>query len=696
MRKLLTGLLLGSLGYFAGCSSSNSPTGTTTPSILTITTTSLPAGTVGAAYNGSIDASGGTTPYTYSASGLPGGLSISSATGVITGTPAQSAAGTASATIRVTDSSQPSSQSATASLSITISPASPAPLTITTSSLPSGVATSPYPSTTLQAAGGVPPYTWALAAGSSLPAGLSLSTAGVLSGTPAAASSGRLTFVVTDSSTTPDTAQASLTLTISGGGGSGGLTLTTTSLPAATVNTTYATTLAATGGVAPYTFTLANGTALPAGLTLSPAGVISGTPTTAGSTPFSVTVTDSTTPTPLSLTSNLSITVSATAGPSCGNMSTGNGASLNGYVPFPSTNLWNTNIASAAVDPNSAAIIAALTGSNLHPDFSNVVDGNYGIPYVVVDSSVTPGVTVTMNTYASESDITLYPIPITAPIEGFPPTCTTTGDNHLLVIDKNKCWLYETWQTQLCNGAWSAANGAIWDLTSTPHRPYGWTSADAAGLPIFPGLVRYDEVAAGAINHAFRMTVAQTKSDTNGGLFVAPATHAAGNNSSTNNIMGMRLRLKASFDISGFSAANQVILTAMKNYGMIVADNGSNMFFQGAPDTRWDDNDLDALKAIDASSFDVVQMGPEYDDATAPTGAPPTISSFTASQTTVAAGTPVTLSWSVTNDSYDFIDVVGPVRGGSQIVTPTATTTYTLNSTNQYGRSTMAVTVNVP
>ncbi len=698
MRKLLTGLLLGSLGYFAGCSSGNSPTGTTTPSILTITTTSLPAGTVGAAYSGSVAASGGTAPYTYSASGLPVGLSISGSAGVISGTPAQSSTGTASATIKVTDSSQPSSQSATTSLSITISPASPAPLAITTTSLPGGVATSPYPSTTLQASGGVGPYTWALAAGSSLPSGLSLSTAGVLSGTPAASSTGSypLTFVVTDSFTTPDTAQASLTLTITGGGGgSGGLTLTTTSLPAATLNTAYSTTLAATGGVAPYTFTLANGTTLPAGLTLSAAGVINGTPTTAASTTFSVTVTDSTTPTALSLTSNLSITVNATAGPSCGNMSTGNGASLNGYVPFPSTNLWNTNIASAALDPNSAAIIGVLTGSHLHPDFSNVADGNYGIPYVVVDSSVTPGVTVTMTTYQSESDITLYPIPITAPIEGFPGTCSTTGDNHLLVIDKNQCWLYETWQTQLCNGTWSAANGAIWDLTNTEHRPYGWTSADAAGLPIFPGLVRYDEVAAGVINHAFRMTLAHTKSDSNGGYFVAPATHAAGNNSGTDNIMGMRLRLKPSFDISGFSTANQVILTAMKNYGMIVADNGSNMYFQGAPDARWDDDDLSALKAIDASNFDVVQMATAYDDATAPTGAPPTISSFTASQTSVAAGTPVTLTWSVTNDSYDFIDVVGTVRGGSQTVTPSATTTYTLNSTNQYGRSTMSVTVNV-
>ena len=692
MGKPVWSLIVGATTLLVGCGGTgNNSTGTSTPpSNLTVTTTSLPGGTVGAAYSSAVAASGGSTPYTYSASNLPGGLSIGSATGAITGTPAQNSVGTSSATIKVTDSTQPSSQSATASLSIKISPP---PLAVTTSSLPGGTVGSPYPSTALQASGGVPPYTWALASGSTLPAGLNFSTGGATSGTPAAAGSYPLSFVVTDSFTTPDTAKAALTLTISASQ-TPTLVLTTTTLAAATVNTAYSATLTAAGGVAPYSFTLANGTSLPTGLTLSSAGSISGTPTTAGSTTFSVEVTDSSTPA-LSQTGNLSITVNSSAGPSCGSMSTGNGASLNGYVPFPSSNLWNTNIASAPVDPNSATIIGVLTGSHLHPDFSNVVDGNYGIPYVVVDSNATPGVAITMTTYQSESDITLYPIPITAPIEGFPADCTTTGDNHLIVIDKTKCWIYETWQTQRCNGAWSAANGAIWDLTNTEHRPYGWTSADAAGLPIFPGLVRYDEVAAGAINHAFRMTLAQTKSDANGGYFVPPATHAAGNNSGTDNIMGMRLRLKASFDISSFSAANQVILTAMKDYGMIVADNGSNMYFQGAPDARWDDNDLNALKAIDASEFDVVQMGTEYDAATAPTGAVPTISSFTASQTTVAAGTPVTLNWTVSNDSYDYIDVVGPVRAGTQTVTPTATTVYTLYSTNQYGRATKSVTVNV-
>ena len=309
MRKVGRLLTLGSLGLIAGCSSGgNVPGNPGAPSILVITTTSLPAGKVGAAYSSPVVASGGTTPYTYSASSLPSGLSMSSSTGLITGTPAQNSAGTASATIKVTDSSQPSSLSVTANLSIKISPAS---LTVTTTSLPAGAATSPYPSTTLQASGGVPPYKWALASGSSLPAGLSLSAAGVISGTPAAGSTGSypLTFVVTDSFTTPETARAALVLTISGG-----LTLTTTRLADATVNKAYSAALTAAGGVAPYRFSLASGSGLPAGLTLSSAGVISGTPTKAGTTTFSIDVMDSSTPTPLSQTGNLSITVNASAG----------------------------------------------------------------------------------------------------------------------------------------------------------------------------------------------------------------------------------------------------------------------------------------------------------------------------------------------------------------------------------------------
>jgi hypothetical protein len=258
--------------------------------------------------------------------------------------------------------------------------------------------------------------------------------------------------------------------------------------------------------------------------------------------------------------------------------------------------------------------------------------------------------------------------------------------------------LYETFNTVRCNGKYSSDSETIWDMKNFEQRPWGWTSADAAGLAIFPGLVRYDEVAAGAINHAIRFTLPHTKNDANGGYFVEPASHAAGTDYGVSNVMGMRIRLKAAFDITGYSAANQVILTAMKKYGMILADNGSYFYFQGVPDTRWDDNDLVNLDSITSSNFEVVQMTPAfpgYDSNTAPTGAPPTIHNFTASASAVAAGTPVTLTWSTSNDSYDFIDKLGGVSGGTVTTKPAATTTYTLNATNQYGRSTMQVTVTV-
>ena len=393
----------------------------------------------------------------------------------------------------------------------------------------------------------------------------------------------------------------------------------------------------------------------------------------------------------------------STAGPSCAGMSTGDNASLNGFLPFTATTAWNTDISSAPLDPNNAAITSAagFAGLHLHHDWSSVAGGNYGIPYVVVDSSTTPLVPISVVDYASESDVALAPFPITAPIEGSPADCdgwpdTYIGDSHVLVLDRHACMLYETFNTHRCNGAWSASSETIWDLKNYDRRPWGWTSADAAGLPIFPGLVRYDEVAAGAINHAIRFTMQQTKNDANGGYFVEPASHAAGTVYGVSNVMGMRIRLKASFDISGFSAANQIILTAMKKYGMILADNGSYFYFQGVPDPRWNDDDLHNLDSIQSSNFEVVQMTPAfpgYDANTAPTGEPPTINSFTSSASSVAAGTPVTLTWNTSNDSYDFIDVLGGVSGGSVTTTPTATTTYTLNATNQYGRTTMQVAV---
>jgi hypothetical protein len=387
----------------------------------------------------------------------------------------------------------------------------------------------------------------------------------------------------------------------------------------------------------------------------------------------------------------------------CGGLSLGNNASLNGFVPFQPTDAWVTNISSAPLDPHSATIISGFSTSKLHHDWSTPADGNYGIPYVVVDSSTQPLVPITVTDYASESDIAMAPFPASAPIEGAPADCsgwpnTYVGDAHAAVIDRKTCMLYETFNTHRCNGKWNASSETIWDLTQFEKRPYGWTSSDAAGFPIMPGLVRYDEVAAGEIKHAIRFTLANTRSDANGGYFVEPAAHAAGNNSSSNNIMGMRIRLKAGFDISKFSKANQVILTAMKKYGLILADNGSNLYFQGTPDSRWNDDDLAKLGTIAGSNFEVVKMTPAWpgwDSATAPKGATPVILSFTASATTVTKGTPVTLSWNASNDSYSFIDKLGGVHGSSITITPAATTTYTLYATNQSGRTKKSLTVTV-
>jgi hypothetical protein len=203
--------------------------------------------------------------------------------------------------------------------------------------------------------------------------------------------------------------------------------------------------------------------------------------------------------------------------------------------------------------------------------------------------------------------------------------------------------------------------------------------------------VRFDEVASGAIRHAIRFTVPGTKS-----AFVSPATHWAGNDSTSPIPMGMRLRLKSGFNVSGFSANNQVILNAMKKYGLLLADNGSAMFITGAPDSRWDNNDLHQLGTVTASNFEVVQMPTIITSTNVPSGAAPTIGSFTASSTSITAGTAVTLSWQATGASYYLMNsLVGPVRGNSVVVTPSATTTYVLTATNSFGRRTASVTVTV-
>jgi hypothetical protein len=282
------------------------------------------------------------------------------------------------------------------------------------------------------------------------------------------------------------------------------------------------------------------------------------------------------------------------------------------------------------------------------------------------------------------------PIPGNASIEGDP---NPSGDRHVLVLDNSNCFLYELFNSvPNGNGSWNADSAAVWDLLADEQRPWKWTSADAAGLPIFPGLVRYDEVASGQIPHAIRFTLPQSQA-----AMIPPASHWAGNSTSPNAPpMGMRLRLKAGYDISGFSAGVQVILAAMKKYGLIMADNGSAMYISGAPDDRWDNDDLHNLSLVPASAFEVVQMSPVYTAANVPQGAAPGITSFTATPSS-GSGSSVTLSWSVSNASYVIVSPqAGAVRGTSVTVNPGQTTTYTLYATNQYGRNTATVTVNVP
>jgi hypothetical protein len=377
----------------------------------------------------------------------------------------------------------------------------------------------------------------------------------------------------------------------------------------------------------------------------------------------------------------------------CSGMAPGQGGSLNGFVPFPSDNLWNKDISSSPVDPNSAALINFIGASvTVHPDFgSGLYQGSsIGIPYVVVDSTQ-PFVTINFTAYGDESDPGPMPIPTNAPIEGFPNP--GNGDRHVLVLDNNNCWLYELYGASAgSGGAWNAASAAVWDLLNDEQRPWTWTSADAAGLPIFPGLVRYDEVAAGTISHAIRFTLQFSRA-----AFVPPASHWAATSSQAMAApMGMRLRLKPSFDISSFSATNQVILKALQKYGMIMADNGSSMYISGAPDNRWDNNDLHSLGSVTASDFEVVEMNPIYTASNVPSGAAPAISTFTATPSTVSAGSAVTLNWSANGASYFVVSPdAGAVRGTSVQVNPALTTTYTLAATNQFGRTTATVTVTV-
>jgi hypothetical protein len=279
-------------------------------------------------------------------------------------------------------------------------------------------------------------------------------------------------------------------------------------------------------------------------------------------------------------------------------------ASLSPRAPsLPTEAAWNQDVSQAPRDPHSAAYIAYIDsrgGDHLHPDFGS--PRAYGFPYAVVGAGQRQ-LPVHYTAYGDESDPGPFPIPPKASVEG---GNHSDGDRHVLVVNRSTCRLYELYRAfYVAKGHphWNADSGTEWDLHSPARRPEGWTSADAAGLPIFPGLVRYDEVAAGHLEHAIRVTFDSTRN-----AWVHPASHCAGDTSSPSAPpMGLRLRLRAGYPLGNFSGAAKTIAVAMKRYGLIVADNGSNWYFSGSSDRRWDDENLDQLKRIPGSAFEAVK-----------------------------------------------------------------------------------------
>jgi len=267
-----------------------------------------------------------------------------------------------------------------------------------------------------------------------------------------------------------------------------------------------------------------------------------------------------------------------------------------GCPVFPANNPWNERVDSLPVATDSAQLIASIgIDTGLHPDFGSGLYGGsrIGIPFDVVSSS-TPRSRVSFD-YSDESDKVAYPIPRNVHIEG-------GSDRHALLVDKSACRLYELFALQTRSGRWHAGSGATWSLRSNAVRPAGWTSADAAGLPIFPGLARYDEMARGVIDHALRFTASRTRR-----AYIYPARHYASSSDDPSlPPMGLRVRLKAGIDISGFPRQARIVLQALKTYGMILADNGSSWYITGAPDRHWSNDDLHSIGRITGADFEVV------------------------------------------------------------------------------------------
>lgn len=283
-------------------------------------------------------------------------------------------------------------------------------------------------------------------------------------------------------------------------------------------------------------------------------------------------------------------------------------ASVESAIIFPANNPWNADIISAETDPYSDQIIAGIGSASVKADFGRGLWENapIGIPFVVVCGNQAKTDVIFRgndydDNYGDESDQGAYAIPLDAPIEG-----DGGGDSHVIAVDEESGILYELYNASVNGDHWEASSGAIFDLRKNEYRTEGWTSADAAGLPIFPGLVRYEEVLKGEIDHAIRFTLNKSLVKP---AYIFPASHKVNSTGGTYSLpFGARLRLKSNFDISGFSATNKVILQAMKRYGIILADIGSNLYISGAPDERWNNDDLHKLGEVGAENFEVIRF----------------------------------------------------------------------------------------
>jgi hypothetical protein len=353
-------------------------------------------------------------------------------------------------------------------------------------------------------------------------------------------------------------------------------------------------------------------------------------------------------------------------------------------IVLPANNIWNTPVDQLAVSPNSSTYINTI-GSTLpvHADFGSGTYGGgpIGIPFVTVPGTQ-PKYAATF-LYATESDPGPYAVPLTAPIEG---GSQSTGDRHAIAFDTDNCILYELYRAFPQTSTWQADSGAIFNLVSNALRPSTWTSADAAGLPILPGLVRYDEVLAGEIRHAIRFTVPHTQRG-----FVWPARHYASSLTDPKYPpMGVRFRLRANYDISGFSASNQIILRALKKYGMMIADNGSAWYISGAPDSRWDNSDLHNLGKVTGAAFEVVEVSSLMLDPNSGQASQTTVSVLVSPPSaSVAVNASKQFSATVQNSTNPNVtwSVNGIVGGNSVVGWINATGLYTAPATVPTGES---------